>query len=316
MGFELLAAYALDLVLGDPPSWPHPVRWLGRLIAAGEEPLRRRLASPRLAGAVLAGACVLAAAGSAALLVWLATAGHPWLGWLTSVLLLYWAMAVRDLADHAWAVYRPLLQGDLPGARAALSYIVGRETAALDQAGIIRATVETIAENMVDGIISPLFYAALGGAPLAWAFKAVSTLDSMVGYKTPRYREFGWAGAKLDDLANWLPARLSGLFFTLAARLLGLDWRRTWRIFVRDGRRHASPNAGWPEAAMSGALGLRLGGPNVYHGTLMEKPWIGDPLREPELADIARAIRLLYAVSGAAVAAMLLLTAVMKKLLT
>ena len=316
MGFELLAAYALDLVLGDPPSWPHPVRWLGRLIAAGEEPLRRRLASPRLAGAVLAGACVLAAAGSAALLVWLATAGHPWLGWLTSVLLLYWAMAVRDLADHAWAVYRPLLQGDLPGARAALSYIVGRETAALDQAGIIRATVETIAENMVDGIISPLFYAALGGAPLAWAFKAVSTLDSMVGYKTPRYREFGWAGAKLDDLANWLPARLSGLFFTLAARLLGLDWRRTWQIFVRDGRRHASPNAGWPEAAVSGALGLRLGGPNVYHGTLMEKPWIGDPLREPELADIARAIRLLYAVSGAAVAAMLLLTAVMKKLLT
>ena len=316
MGFELLTAYALDLVLGDPPSWPHPVRWLGRLIAAGEEPLRRRLASPRLAGTVLAGGCVLAAAGSAALLIWLAGAGHPWLGWLMSVLLIYWAIAVRDLVNHAWAVYRPLQQGDLPAARQALAYIVGRETASLDEAGIIRATVETIAENTVDGIISPLFYAALGGAPLAWAFKAVSTLDSMVGYKTPRYREFGWAGAKLDDLANWLPARLSGLFFVLGAKLTGLDGRRAWQIFCRDGRRHASPNAGWPEAAMSGALGLRLGGANVYHGTVVEKPWIGDPLREPEIADIPRAVRLLLAVSTLAALSLAALSLLLKKGLT
>ena len=316
MGFELLAAYALDLLLGDPPSWPHPVRWLGRLIAAGEEPLRRRFASLRLAGLVLTAGCVLAAAGSAALLIWLAGAGHPWLGWLVSVVLIYWAIAVRDLANHAWAVYRPLQAGDLPEARAALACIVGRETAALDEAGIIRATVETIAENTVDGIISPLFYAALGGAPLAWAFKAVSTLDSMVGYKTPRYREFGWAGAKLDDLANWLPARLSGVFFVLGARLTGLDGRRAWQIFCRDGRRHASPNAGWPEAAISGALGLRLGGPNVYHGTLMEKPWIGDPVREPEVADIPKAIHLLFAVSALAALSMSVLGLILKKKLT
>ncbi len=316
MGFELLAAYALDLVLGDPPSWPHPVRWLGRLMNAWEKPLRRRLPSPRLAGVVLAAGCLLAAAGTASLLVWLAEASHPWLGWGMSVFLIYLAISVRDLANHAWAVYRPLQRGDLPAARQALSFIVGRDTAQLDEAGIIRATVETIAENTVDGAMSPMFYAALGGPPLAWAFKAASTLDSMVGYKTERYREFGWAGAKLDDLANWLPARLSGVFFVLGATLTGLDWRRTWQIYRRDGRKHASPNAGWPEAAMSGALGLRLGGPNVYHGALVQKPWIGDAVRQPELADIPRAIRLLFAVSTLAALAFIVLGMALKKGLT
>lgn len=316
MGLEILVAYALDLVLGDPPSRPHPVRWLGRLIAAGEEPLRRRIASPRLAGLVLALGCISVAAGSAAVLVRLASACHPLWGFLVSVVLIYWAISVRDLATHAWAVHGPLQEGDLNAARTALARIVGRQTADLDEAGIIRASVETIAENTVDGIISPLFYAALGGPPLAWAFKAVSTLDSMVGYKTARYLEFGWAGARLDDLMNWLPARLSGVFFALGARLTGLDWRQSWHICRRDGRRHTSPNAGWPEAAMSGALGLRLGGPNVYHGVLVEKPWLGDPVREPEPADIPRAIRLLQAVSTLAVVAALLLSLMLKKLLT
>lgn len=297
MGLELLLAYALDLFLGDPPSWPHPVRWLGRLIVAAEEPLRRRFASATWAGVILAAGCLGVAAAIAGLMVWLASLWHPLVGLGVSVLLIYWALSVRDLANHALAVYGPLQRGDLPAARQALSLIVGRETAILDEAAVIRATVETIAENTVDGVISPLFYAALGGPVLAWTYKAVSTLDSMVGYKTPRYREFGWAGARLDDLFNWLPARLSGLFFTLAAWLLGLDWRRTWQIYRRDGRQHASPNAGWPEAAMSGALGLRLGGPNVYHGQLVAKPWIGEAVREPELADIPRAIRLLFAVS-------------------
>jgi adenosylcobinamide-phosphate synthase len=297
MGLELLVAYALDLLLGDPPSWPHPVRWLGRLIVAAEEPLRQRFASATWAGAVLAAGCLAVAAAAAGLVVWVASLWHPLLSLGVSVLLIYGAISVRDLANHALAVYRPLQRGDLPAARQALSLIVGRETAALDEAAIIRATVETIAENTVDGVISPLFYAALGGPALAWTYKAASTLDSMVGYKTPRYREFGWAGARLDDLFNWLPARLSGLFFTVAAWLLGLDWRRTWQIYRRDGRQHASPNAGWPEAAMSGALGLRLGGPNVYHGQLVAKPWIGEAVREPELADIPRAIRLLLVVS-------------------
>ncbi len=241
---------------------------------------------------------------------------NPFLGSLVTVILIYWAISIKDLADHSWAVHRPLSQGNLPAARQALANIVGRETSQLSEAGIIRATVETIAENTVDGVLSPLFYAALGGPPLAWAFKAVSTLDSMVGYKSEPYREFGWAGARLDDLLNWLPARLSGGLFTLAAWLTGLDWRQTWKICRRDGRRHASPNAGWPEAAISGALGLRLGGPNVYHGELVDKPWLGDGLREPETADILKAIRLLYVVSALAVIFCFFLALMVKILLT
>ena len=232
------------------------------------------------------------------------------------MVLIYWAISIKDLAAHARAVYLPLREGNLSAAREALAKIVGRETSQLTEAGVIRATVETIAENTVDGVISPLFYAALGGPPLVWAFKAASTLDSMVGYKTGPYREFGWAGARLDDLLNWLPARLSGGFFTLAAWLTGLDWRQTWRVCRRDGRRHASPNAGWPEAAISGALGLRLGGPNIYHGELVEKPWIGDGLREPETADILKTIRLLYTVSALAVLFFIFLALLVKILLT
>jgi adenosylcobinamide-phosphate synthase len=241
---------------------------------------------------------------------------HPWLGALATIILVYWSIAVKDLADHARAVYRPLSRGNLPDARQALARIVGRETTHLSRAGVIRATVETIAENTVDGVLSPLFYAALGGPPLAWAFKAASTLDSMVGYKSEPYQEFGWAGARLDDLLNWLPARLSGGLFTLAAWLTGLNWRQTWKIFLRDGRRHASPNAGWAEAAVSGALGLRLGGPNVYHGELMVKPWLGDALREPEATDILKTIDLLYVVSALAIVFFIFLAMLVKILLT
>jgi adenosylcobinamide-phosphate synthase len=301
MGVELLLAYLLDLTVGDPPHWPHPVRWLGRLITIMEPLLRRGFAEPWLAGLVLTGICLLAAAGGAAAVVFLASRLHPLLEFLVSVILIYWAISIKDLAAHARAVHLSLSDGNLAGAREALAKIVGRETSQLTEAGVIRATVETIAENTVDGVISPLFYAALGGPPLVWAFKAASTLDSMVGYKTEPYREFGWAGARLDDLFNWLPARLSVGLFTLAAWLTGLNWRQSWRICRRDGRRHASPNAGWPEAAVSGALGLRLGGPNIYHGELVEKPWIGDGVWEPETADILKTIHLLYAVSALAV---------------
>lgn len=316
MGHELLLAYLLDIILGDPRSWPHPVRWLGRLISSLESPLRRTFARPRLAGVALALICLAITAGSATLVVYLASGLHPLLGAAAGVILIYWAISVKDLADHAWAVYHPLSRGDLPGAREALTNIVGRETFELSEAGIIRATVETIAENTVDGVLSPLFYAALGGPVMVWVYKTVSTLDSMVGYKQEPYREYGWAGARLDDLFNWLPARLSGVFFTLAAWLTGLDGRRAWKIFRRDGRLHASPNAGWPEAAMSGALGLRLGGPNVYHGELVPKPWIGDGLQEPVTQDILRAIHLLYVVSGLAVIFFASMSLLVKMLLT
>jgi adenosylcobinamide-phosphate synthase len=316
MRIELLLAYLLDLALGDPPGWPHPVRWLGRLIISLEPPLRRHVPNLRLAGLVLTVLCLLAAASSAALAVFLASRIQPLFGFLAAVILIYWAISIKDLATHARAVYDPLRRGNLPAARLALSQIVGRETSQLSEAGVIRATVETIAENTVDGIISPLFYAALGGPPLVWAFKAASTLDSMVGYKTPAYREFGWAGARADDLFNWLPARLSGGLFTVAAWLAGLNWRQTWRICRRDGRRHASPNAGWPEAAVSGALGVRLGGPNIYHGELVDKSWLGDDLREPEAADILKTIHLLYAVSALAVFFFIFLNLLIKIRLT
>lgn len=294
--FKLWLAFLLDLGLGDPQGWPHPVRWLGRLIRALEDPLRRRFPVARTAGIVLAGLCLLLVATTVLLLVAAARGSAAWLGLVVEVVLIYWAISLKDLVDHARAVYEPLCRGDLEQARTALSWIVGRETAELPEAGIIRATVETIAENAVDGVLSPLFYAALGGPLGAWLYKTVSTLDSMVGYKNERYLEFGWAGAKLDDLANWLPARLSGIFFTLAAAALGYDWRGCWRIWWRDGRKHPSPNAGWPEAAISGALGLRLGGPSRYEGRWVEKPWLGDGNREPQPQDILKAIRLLYGV--------------------
>ena len=316
MAVELPLAYLLDLTLGDPTTWPHPVRWLGRLIAFLEGPLRRTFRNPRIAGLALTGICIIVAAGSAAVTVSLATQLHPILGLAAAAALIYWAISVKDLADHARAVHLPLSQGNLPAARQALTKIVGRETSQLTEAGVIRATVETIAENTVDGVVSPLFYTALGGPPLVWAFKAASTLDSMVGYKSEPYQEFGWAGARLDDLFNWLPARLSGGLFTLAAWLTRLDWRQTWKICRRDGHRHASPNAGWPEAAISGALGLRLGGPNVYHGELVDKPWLGDGWREPDTSDILKAVRLLYAVSALTVLVFFFLALVVKILLT
>lgn len=316
MGVELPLAYLLDVALGDPPQWPHPVRWLGVLITTLEGPLRRTCPRLRLAGIILASVTVITAGGTAFILVQAASWLHPVLGWLVTVILLYWAIALKDLADHALAVHRLLCQGDLEAAKDALAKIVGRETAQLSETGVIRATVETIAENTVDGVISPLFYAALGGPTLAWIYKAASTLDSMVGYRNERYRDLGWTGARLDDLLNWLPARLSGGFFTLAAWFLGLDWRQTWKIYRRDGHRHASPNAGRPEAALSGALGLRLGGPNVYHGKLVAKPWLGDESRNPAAADILTAVRLLYTVSALALLAFFFLGLAAKIVLT
>ena len=293
-------AFLLDSLLGDPPHWPHPVRWIGNLIALLQRAIRRVCHSERalkLGGGVL----WLVVVG----LTWLVSWGlltlmghlHPWLGWLAEVWLIYTLLAGRCLEQAAMEVYRALQSADLAQSRRKLSWIVGRDTSQLEEPQITRAVVETVAENSVDGVIAPLFFLLSGGAPLAMAYKAVNTLDSMVGYKTPKYRAIGYVSARMDDFANWLPARLSWLLLSCAARLHGLDYRQALRIGWRDRYQHTSPNCAWPEATVAGALGVRLGGPNDYFGLRVEKPWIGEACREIAVADIPRSTRLMMTAS-------------------
>ncbi|WP_337263777.1 MULTISPECIES: adenosylcobinamide-phosphate synthase CbiB [unclassified Serratia (in: enterobacteria)] len=290
------AAFLLDSLLGDPPHWPHPVRWIGNLINVLQRPIRRACHSER-ALRIGGGLLWLAVVGLVWLLSWgflaLLTQIHPWLGWLAEVWLIYTLLAARCLEDAAMEVHYALEYAGLEESRRKLSWIVGRDTSQLEAPQINRAVVETVAENSVDGVIAPLMFLLLGGAPLAMAYKAVNTLDSMVGYKTPQYRAIGYVSARMDDLANWLPARLSWLLLSAAAWLVGLNYRRALCIGWRDRYQHASPNCAWPEATVAGALGIRLGGPNDYFGQRVEKPWIGDGQREVALADIPHSIHLM-----------------------
>ena len=292
-----LAAYLLDALLGDPAWLPHPVVAMGRAIT-GLEHLLRRLFSSTNTGLLAAG-CVLAAllpVGSfcvAAGALLLAGRVHPLLALALNA---FWGgqcLAVRDLRKEAMAVYACLKQNDLPAARKAVGRIVGRDTAALTAEGVTKAAVETVAENFSDGVFAPMFYLAIGGAPLALAYKAVNTMDSMVGYKNDRYLYFGRAAAHLDDVANWLPARLSGLLLILAAPLCGLSGKEAFRIWRRDRRSHASPNSAQTEAACAGALRVQLAGDAFYFGKPVHKPTLGDPLRPVEAEDIPRACRLM-----------------------
>lgn len=308
---SLAAGYVLDLALGDPHSWPHPVRWMGSLIAWLEPRLRRTFPDTpdgrRLAGKALV-ACVLAVScGACAGLLWLAGLVSPWLAWALGAVVTYWMLATRSLKDESMAVCKALEGEGLAAGRAAVSMIVGRDTAALDEAGVTRAAVETVAENASDGVVAPLFYLALLGPVGGVAYKAVNTMDSMVGYKNERYLDVGRAAAKLDDALNFVPARLAGVLMCLAAGLCGLDAKGAWRVFARDRLAHTSPNSAHTEAACAGALGVRLAGPNYYGGKLVEKPFIGAGGREVETQDIRRANRLLYATS---LLAFVLLTAV------
>ena len=290
----VLGAVVMDLFLGDPRTLPHPVVIIGWLISWLEGVLRRRISDPRLAGVALlvitVGVSYLVAAG----LIYLGTLVAPAVGFLVALYLAWVSIAARSLHVESAKVAKALERGDLPAARVALSYIVGRETAELDGPEIIRGAVETVAENTGDGVVAPLFYLMLGGPALAIAYKAVNTLDSMVGYKNERYLEFGWASACFDDLANFIPARLTALLMVLAAPLCGLSGAGSWRILRRDCRNHASPNSGFPEAAAAGALGVRLGGANRYFGRIVEKPTIGDPVRPLSLEAYAGVVRLMY----------------------
>lgn len=290
----LLLALGLDLLLADPRGWPHPVVWIGRLISLLEEELREMVRKPCWAGLLLVVA-VLGLSGFATLTAlnilglfatWLQSLFALWLTWS--------CLALRSLHLESKRVVLALKAGDLGEARQALAMIVGRETSQLDEQGILRATVETVAENLSDGVIAPLFYLCLGGPVAGILYKAANTLDSMVGYKTETYREFGRCAARLDDLLNWIPARLSGLCIVAAAWLAGLDGQGAWRIMRRDAHKHASPNAGWPEAAAAGALGVQLGGAAIYFGELVEKPTFGEARKELTIDSYEQMVRLLY----------------------
>lgn len=299
----LLPTVALDLLLGDPHWMPHPVRWMGRTIS-GLETLLRRLfpktpGGERWVGVVLALALPTLFGGGSALILWGLGQVSPWLSWVVQLWFSYQLLAARSLQKESMAVYSPLKAHDLEGARRAVSRIVGRDTQALDETGVAKAAVETVAENTCDGVIAPLIFLFLGGLPAGMAYKAVSTLDSMVGYKNDKYRFFGWASARLDDILNFIPARLSGLLLCLGAALLpGCSGRRAWTIFWRDRRKHASPNSAHTEAACAGALGVRLAGDASYFGKVVHKPTLGDPVRPVESEDIPRACRLMYAGAG------------------
>lgn len=292
------AAVLLDLLLGDPRWLPHPVVAIGKLITALEKLLRRLVANERVGGVLLLFLTVGVTYGLGWGLVQGAALIHPAAGVVVSALLGWTCLAARSLHGESKLVADALAEGNLPEARRFLSRIVGRDTADLPEPEIWRGVVETVAENTSDGVIAPLLFLMVGGAPLALAYKAVNTLDSMVGYRNERYLRFGWASARFDDLVNLVPARLTGLLMTLAAPLAGLSGRNAWRMMLRDGRNHSSPNSGIPEAAAAGALGVRLGGTNIYFGTPVAKPAIGDPLKPLDSAAWRGAVRLMYCAEG------------------
>ena len=292
----LALGFGLDLLLGDPQGWPHLVRLYGRLIEALERRLYP-LENKRLGGALLVLCVVLAAAivpgGLLALLWRLHPAAYTALG----ALLTWQCLAARSLQQESLRVYDALMDGTIEEARRAVSMIVGRDTEALDASGVARAAVETVAENTSDGEVAPLFWMMLLGPAGGCLYKAVNTMDSMIGYRNARYERFGTCAARLDDVMNYLPARLSALLLILGAKLTGNDARRAFRVWRRDRRKHASPNSAQTESAVAGALGLRLAGDAVYGGVVHKKEYIGDDVRPIEPEDIRRSHRLLWAAS-------------------
>jgi adenosylcobinamide-phosphate synthase len=305
--FILMGAVLLDLVMGDPRWLPHPVIGIGNLISYTEK--RLNIGRGRKTKGIFFTIFIV---GIVFLVTWfivsLAYHVHPYLGILAEIYLISTTMAIKGLREAAIKVVVPLCKGDIVEARKQLSWIVGRDTEALPEPEVVRGTVETVAENTVDGITAPLFWAFIGGAPLALAYRAVNTLDSMVGYKNEKFLLFGWASARLDDVCNWVPAKVTSLciwlsslvinFFPLLLRNQGTTHRMftcsAIQITLRDAPKHPSPNSGWSEAMVAGLLGIQLGGTNYYQGILSERARMGDPLRELHRGDIYHAITLMH----------------------
>ncbi|RAW63669.1 adenosylcobinamide-phosphate synthase CbiB [Faecalibacterium hattorii] len=315
IGEAVLGGFVLDTLFGDPPWLPHPVVLMGKAISALEKRLRARLPqTPQgelLGGAVVAFTLPVGTFLLTSLVCLGAAKLSPWLGLAVQMFWCGQALAAKGLAQESTNVYRALIKPDLPAARKAVSRIVGRDTQNLTLEGVTKAAVETVAENASDGVIAPLLYMLLGGAPLALTYKAINTMDSMLGYKNEKYLYFGRAAAKLDDAANYLPSRLAGLLWCAAAALTGNSPKGAWRIWRRDRRCHASPNSAQTESACAGALGVQLAGPAYYFGEYYAKPTIGDPLRPIEPEDIRRANRMMYAESVLALAVGLAVRAIL-----
>ncbi len=293
----LISGFILDSVIGDPYNIPHPIRLIGRLIAGLEKAVRRRFKNLRLGGALLALTVIAVSTALPLALLLVCYRVNIVLGAVAESVLCCYMLAARCLCRESMKVCRAAESGDIEEARRAVSMIVGRDTAVLDRDGIIRAAVETVAENTSDGVTAPLFYMGLGGAVGAFFYKSVNTMDSMIGYKNEKYADIGWFAAKLDDVLNFIPSRLTALLMAAAAPVLGLDGRGALRIWRRDRRKHASPNSAQTESACAGALHVRLAGDAWYFGKLHKKPYIGDDDRPIESGDIRRANRLMYGAS-------------------
>lgn len=296
---SIYTGYALDLIIGDPYSFPHPVRYIGKLISIVEKQIRKITSSDKglkIAGFFLWFIVVGATFGITTLVLQLFKF-NKLAYFIVNTILIYTTLATKCLKDESVKIYKVLKTGDLEKSRIQLSYIVGRDTTNLNEKEIVRATVETVAENTVDGIIAPLFYGFIGGAPLAMAYKAVNTLDSTVGYKNDKYYYLGFASAKIDDIANYIPARLGVVLLSLGSLFAGFNFKDALKIGIRDRKNHKSPNCAFSEGAVAGALGIQLGGTNVYFGKEVYKPTIGDKTREIEIEDIVRTNKIMYSSS-------------------
>ena len=304
--WAVLGGFVLDALFGDPAWLPHPVVYMGKAISKLEKFLRPRLPkTPQgelLGGAIVAFCLPVGTFLLTGLVCWGAARLHPLLGLAVQMFWCGQALAARGLVQESTNVYKELKKPDLPGARKAVSRIVGRDTAELTAEGVTKAAVETVAENASDGVIAPLLYMLIGGAPLALTYKAINTMDSMLGYKNEKYLYFGRVPAKLDDVANYLPSRLAALLWVAAAAFTHNDAKGAWKIWRRDRRRHASPNSAQTESACAGALGVQLAGPAWYFGQYYPKQTIGDALRPIEPEDILRANRMMYVASSFALA--------------
>lgn len=293
MALIIWIAYFADLVVGDPYWFPHPVIYMGKFISFIEKKVRKSNMNKKLGGLLIWISTVSLTVVLTGMILFLAHRNRS-VYFILSTAIICTSFSTKCLADEAKKIYILLKEGDIEKSRKQLSYIVGRDTSSLDEKEIIRATVETVAENTVDGTIAPMFYAFIGGAAGAMVYKAVNTMDSMIGYKNEKYIDIGMFAAKIDDIFNWIPARISIIFFFIASMFLGYDFKSCIKIAIRDRKNHKSPNCAYPEGAVAGALGVELGGTNIYFGKKVYKPTIGDKKRELEVEDIKKTIKMLY----------------------